>query len=141
MFKKSQTAIEFLLLMGGVLFFFTGFFLAIQEGMSDKITENINKNVYETALYVQNEISLASESRDGYSREFKLPENINGLDYDIEITEGFVYLHTINEKYAVSLQTVDVQMEDGITELNKGAMVNKIQREGGYICLNKDPCL
>ena len=37
--EKSQSAIEFIILVGFILFAFTVFFLLIQENMSDKIKE------------------------------------------------------------------------------------------------------
>src|SRR3989344_3747452 len=106
--KRSQTAIEFLILIALILFFFTTFFLAIGENISDKSRENINKIINEVAITVQDEISLATESGDGYSRNFRILFDINGLDYDISITDGYVYIKTDNTKDAIALHVFNV---------------------------------
>ena len=59
-FKKAQTAIEFVVLVGIVLFFFTGFFLLVQENMSDKIMEKRDLIIKDIALGVQDEVNLAA---------------------------------------------------------------------------------
>ncbi|MBT4166067.1 hypothetical protein HOE04_03455 [archaeon] len=129
MIKRSQTAIEFLVLVSAVLFFFVVFFLTIGENIQDKTRENINKIVNEIAFLVQEEISFASESVDGYYRVFKIPESLNGLEYDIDVSDGRVYLKTYNNKYAVALPVQDVS-----GEIIKGE--NVLRKEGGVIYLN-----
>ena len=127
--KRSQTAIEFLILIALILFFFTTFFLAIGENISDKSRENINKIINEVAITVQDEISLATESGDGYSRNFRIPFDINGLDYDISITDGYVYIKTDNTKDAIALHVFNVT-----GEIIKGD--NYIKKESGIVYLN-----
>lgn len=127
--KRSQTAVEFLILVSVVLFFFTTFFLAIGENISDKSRENINKIINEIAITVQDEISLATESVDGYSRNFRIPFDLNGLDYDISITDGYVYIKTDNVKDTIALPVFNVT---GI--ILKGD--NYIKREGGVVFMN-----
>ena len=133
--KEAQSAIEFVILIGFILLFFTMFFLAIQENMSDKIREKQNLALKEVVLTVQDEINLAFKSSDGYSRKFKLPEKIGNQDYDINIIEGMVYVRTKNEKYAMALPIVTVE-----GEINKGS--NDILKEKGMVYLNVLPiCL
>ncbi len=127
--KKSQTAIEFLILTGVMLFFFTSFFLIIGENTEDKAKENINRIITDIATSVQDEINFAFESMEGYNREFKIPEDINGLEYDISLIEGQVYLKTDNGKYAISLPVQNV-----IGDISKGE--NVIKKQGGVIYLN-----
>ncbi len=126
---KSQTAIEFLILVGVMLLFFTSFFLVLGGNIEDKASDNLNKNVNEVALLVQEEIGLASDSVDGYYREFKVPQDINGLDYDINIVGGLVYIESVNEKYSIALPVQNVS-----GEIEKG--VNVIQKKGGIVLLN-----
>jgi hypothetical protein len=129
MFKNSQTAIEFLVLVSAVLFFFVIFFFVIGENIQDKTRDNLNKAVNEIAFIVQEEISFASESTNGYYRMFKIPESLNGLDYEISLGGGIIYLKTNNGKFAV---TLPVQNVTG--EIIKGE--NVLRKEEGKVYLN-----
>jgi len=127
--KKSQSAIEFVILIGFVLFFFTVFFLTIQENMSDKLKQKTNLAVKEVALTVQDEINLASKASGGYYREFKIPDKISGRDYKINITENLVSIKTLDNKYAMALP---VAATTG--QINTGT--NIIKKENGEIKIN-----
>ena len=85
------------------LFFFTLFFIAINESQSDEIKQKQTIYVQEIAFAIQDEINLAQEAREGYYREFKIPEKINGKDYNISIIEELVYVKTKDEKHAIAL--------------------------------------
>ncbi len=131
--KKSQSAIEFLILTGFLLFSFTVFFLVIQGNMSDKLEERQNLAVKSVAITVQDEINLAFQSSDGYSREFKIPETINGADYKINITEEMIYLRTDDGKYAIALPVKNVT-----GDVKKQPDINVIKKENGEVKLNVD---
>lgn len=128
--KSSQSAIEFLILTGFLLFSFTVFFVAIQGNMSDKLKERQEIAVKNIAVAVQDEINLASQSMDGYYRQFKIPEEINGKDYEINIIEGLVYLKTLDGKYAIALPVQNVA-----GDLVKGT--NTIKKENEVVKLNQ----
>ena len=127
--KLSQSAIEFLILTGFLLFSFTIFFVAVQGNMSDKLKEREELAVKSVVITVQDEINLASQSIDGYYRQFNIPKEINGKEYEINITEGMVYLRTTDGKYAIALPvqnvTGDVAKE-----------TNTIKKENGVVYLN-----
>ena len=127
--KRSQSAIEFIILVGFLLFFFTVFFLTIQGNISDKLRERTNLRLKEIAVGVQDEINLASQASEGYYREFKIPTTISGLDYEINLTEGVVFIRTSDEKYALSLS---VQNTTG--DILKGE--NNITKKEGLVKLN-----
>ncbi len=127
--KKAQSAIEFVILVGAVLFFFLAFLFALQLSSVDKNRENKNFVIKEIALTVQNEISLATESSDGYYREFEIPNNILGSEYDIDIIEDLVYLNTTDGKYAIAFPVANVT-----GEINVG--VNSIRKNSGEVYLN-----
>ena len=128
--KKAQSAIEFIILVGAVFFFFIIFVLALQYNISDRTRENKNLAIREIALAVQDEINLASESTDGYLREFRIPEKVINLDYEINVTEGVVYVRTVDGKYAVSYPTPDV-----FGDVQKGT--NTIRKIDGEVYLNQ----
>lgn len=129
--KRSQTAIEFVILIAFVLFFFVTFSLVIQGNMSDKLREKKNLAIKEIALTVQDEINLASSSSDGYFRTFKIPKNLNGQEYSIELNEGMVYIHTLDNKYAMALPIGNITV---VNSIQKGE--NNITKENGEVKLN-----
>jgi hypothetical protein len=128
-YKNSQTSIEFVILVGFVLFFFTTFFITIHGNMSDKIKEQQTKLVINVASTVQDEINLAFESIDGYYREFAIPDYIASKSYDIDITEGVVYVRTTDNKHAVALPVQNIT-----GQVQKGD--NIIRKENGIVKLN-----
>jgi len=127
--KKSQTAIEFIVLISFVLFFFSMFFMVIGGKMSDKMVERKNLAVKDIAFTVQNEINLASESSEGYIREFRLPEKVAEKDYVLEIVEDMVYVKTSDGKSAIAVPIPKVT-----GQVAKGQ--NLIKKENGEIKLN-----
>ncbi len=127
--KKAQSAIEFVMLTSAIIFFFTLFFVILNENISDKVRKRYNLAVEEIAVTVQDEINLASKSSEGYSREFKIPEDINGKAYDINLTSGMVYVITYDNKQAAALPVLSV-----IGNITKGT--NLIKKEGGRVYLN-----
>jgi len=128
-YKNSQTSIEFFILVGFVLFFFTAFFLTIHENISDKIKERQTKLVIEIASTVQDEIDLAFESIDGYYREFTIPDYVASKSYKINITEGMVYVRTTDGKQAIALPVQNITGEIRKEE-------NIIKKENGVVKLN-----
>lgn len=128
--KVSQSAIEFFILTGFLLFSFTIFFVVIQGNMSDKLKERQELAVKTVVVTVQDEINLASESMDGYYRQFDIPEEINGKEYEINITDEMVYLRTLDGKYAISLPVQNVS-----GDVKKET--NTIKKENGVVKLNQ----
>jgi hypothetical protein len=127
-YAKCQSAIEFVIVTAFLLFFFVLFIVAIQESMSDKVKENQERIVKNLAVIVQDEISMAHSSSNGYKREFKLPSEIASKDYEIKIVQGSIYVKS--DRAAIALPIAEVQ-----GDIEKG--VNIIRKENGYVLLNK----
>lgn len=125
---KAQGAMEFLILFGFVMFFFVAFLLVIQMNIQERNFERERVLAQDLALSVQNEISLASESSEGYYREFFVPDTILGKNYEIEILEDRVYVH--GDKIGISYKLFPVQ-----GDIQKG--INSIKKENGTIYLNQ----
>ena len=119
--KKAQSAIEFLILVGAVLFFFVAFLYAVQSNLSDKTRERREIAVREVALIVQDEIVLAWGSSDGYSRNFELPNKVQGADYEVNISDELVYVRTIDGRHAIALPVFNVtgQPVKGLNAIGK----------------------
>jgi len=129
MSKKCQSGAEFLMIVGVVIFFFIIFFISINESKSEQLNLKQTNKVKEIALTLQDEINLAFKSTDGYYREFKLPEDISGKEYEISITEKLIYIRTDDGKDAIVYQTAEV-----VGQPIKGE--NTIIKDGGVINLN-----
>jgi hypothetical protein len=126
--QRGQSAIEFIIVLGVVLFFFVLFFGAIKISQGDKEKENRDMLFQNIALDVRDEINIASGASDGYYRDFTIPQNVLGTDYEINLTDiGYVYLKS--ERYAVSYKAVRIN-----GDIQKG--VNIIRKENGQVYLN-----
>jgi hypothetical protein len=126
--KWGQSAIEFIIVLGVVLFFFVLFFGAIQISQRDKEKENQDRLFQNIALDVRDEINIASGASDGYYREFTIPQNVLGTEYEINLTDiGYVYLKS--DRYATSYKATKIN-----GNIQKG--VNIIKKENGQVYLN-----
>jgi len=124
---KSQTGIEFIIIAGVAIFFFT-LFLAGVHSENLKIRQREEEIIIEDiALSVKEEIDIARETSDGYKRNFSIPTTILGREYKIQIIQNKVYLET--EKYGFSTSIGEVE-----GEIKKGE--NKITRENGKVYIN-----
>ncbi len=128
--KSAQSAIELVILIGFMAFFFLIFLLVIHTNTASERWENRNTLTQELALEIQQEISLASQSFSGYVRQFNLPTKISGLTYVAEILENTViYVHTNNGEHALSLPVSQVSGEIVIG-------MNTIKNIDGFVYLN-----
>ena len=122
--RRSQGAIEFMIIFGAMIFFFIMFFAIIQDNVNEKNREKLTIVAQNVALDLHDEINLAFEASNGYSREFALPENILGEYYEVNISAGRVYLTM--EGYSVSYKSHDI-----IGTIIKG--INFIKKENGVV--------
>jgi len=128
---KAQSAIEFMIIVGAVLFFFLAFVYALQVQRSEDIMEKRNLEVKEVALTVKDEINLANEASDGYSRNFVIPNMISGVvNYNITINGVSLYIYTIDgPKIAMAFPILNTT---GQPKLGS----NLIRKSNGSIYLN-----
>jgi hypothetical protein len=126
--KRSQSAVEFIIILGFILFFFVVFFSIIGKNEAQKNKEKENLILQNIALDVKDEINLAAQASEGYFREFKIPLNVLGTDYDIQIIDERVYINT--SSFGVSYAVVSV---NGL--LQKGD--NNITKQNGEVYLNQ----
>jgi len=126
--KRGQSAVEFIIILSFVLFFFVLFFAVIRNNEAQKNKEKENLILQNIALDARDEINLAAQASEGYFREFKIPLNVLGTDYNIQIIDKRVYVNA--SRFGVSYAVVSV---NGI--LKKG--VNNITKQNGEVYLNK----
>ena len=128
--NKAQSSIEFFILIGAVLFFFMIILLAVQTSIADDIKQKKNIAIKEIALNLQDEVSLASSSTDGYSRTFSLPTDIQTDDYLINITGNLIFIRTTDGKHALALPVLNVTGQP-----KKGD--NTLKKLSGSVLLNQ----
>ncbi|HLC32023.1 MAG TPA: hypothetical protein VJK51_05135 [Candidatus Nanoarchaeia archaeon] len=129
MMRKGQSAIEFVLIVVGVLFFFVAFLYGVQSSIGDKTRELLRKEVQAIAFSVQEEIRIAAGASDGYSRTFVLPPTALQYTYTVGIVDGVVQVATVDGKEALTLPVGNVTGDVVIGE-------NLIRKEQGRVWLN-----
>ena len=127
--RSAQSAIEFVMLVGVVLLFFAAFFLAIQESTAVRVREKQDLIVQDTAMAIQDEINLALESSNGYSRDFIVPEKIGSQDYSASLVDGMIYIRTADNKSTIALPVPGitgsiVKGKNTIKKLNDSIYIN-----------------
>jgi len=124
---KAQGTVEFIIIFGFILMFFTVFFAIIQMNINDKNKEKERIIIQNVALDVQDEINLAAEASEGYCREFKIPSNILGKDYEINVSNAHVVV--VLDGFTSTYKSHQV-----IGEINK--TLNIIRKQNGQVYLN-----
>ncbi len=127
--KKSQSAIEFVVLVSGVFFFIIALSAVFQQKISQKTNENRDIEILDLALAMQNELNIAARASDGYSRQFNIPQKIIGIDYGIALVGNSIYLNTTDGKHAMLLEA-----QNTTGQFVKGT--NIIRKVNGEIFLN-----
>jgi len=91
--KKGQTSVEFVILMTFMIFVFTATFVVIQQKSND-VNENMSvRQTSELLNVIKNEVDMASASIDGYSKEFLIPDYINGEEFILELIDDELIIH------------------------------------------------
>lgn len=127
--QRAQSAVEFMVILGAMLFFLASFFLFFYGSYSDETATNRNEALLEVALDVQNELALAARTGEGYSRTFTLPQTIHGKTYTVQVIDTFLYLKTTDEKNALGVPIVNTT----------GSIVpgsNSVSVRGGQVRVN-----
>jgi hypothetical protein len=127
--KKGQVANEFLILLGMGMIFLLIFLYAISDDMQSLTMEKEFNSIRDVGYSVQNEFFLAAGVKDGYFRQFKVPETHDGVRYNITISGGYLVLQS--EK---THQLAEFAVPPVVGSIRKGE--NNISKEGGVIYLN-----
>ncbi len=126
---RGQSALEFMLLVGFVMFMFVALYGVLNMQLSDRVQQGIYESLLDRSQAVQDEIALAHASEDGYRRVFTLDAEVYGQPYNMTIVDGFVYTRTIDGVYALSLPVLNVAGQLVIG-------VNIIENVDGAVFLN-----
>ena len=128
--KKSQSAMEFMIIVGVLLLIVLGISYTFYQNISEKEKQQKNLVFHELAKTVQKEIELASKTFDGYQREFEIPDKVAEKEYNITIVESVVFVQTTDGKIALALPVKNVT-----GQIQKGQ--NIIRKINGSVFLNE----
>ena len=88
--KKSQNSMEFVVLTSFMMFVFLVFFIIIQQRIATATEQKNDATAGQILDIAVNEIKLAESVSDNYYRVFSMPNNLNGLQYNISIIPDVV---------------------------------------------------
>jgi hypothetical protein len=101
---RGQTALEFVVLAGFMLFIFSAFALFIKERSSITMQQARYSELAATADALEQEVSNANRVQDGYSRLFELPTSLNAESYTVTANANSeIAFKTSNEEYILFL--------------------------------------
>lgn len=127
---KAQSSTELLILVGAMLVIFITLLFAFEQNISLKTNEQRLFQFEELGLFVKNEIEIAANARDGYQRNFQIPEKVVGKEYNITLVEEQVYIQTLDGKISLAVPAQNVT-----GQILKGQ--NIIRKVSGEILLNQ----
>jgi len=97
---KAQNSMEFVILTSFMMFVFAMFFIIIQQKTIAATEEKNDATAQQLLDIATSEIKLAESVSDDYYRQFTMPNNLNGLQYNISIIPGVAGTSEIVVKYS-----------------------------------------
>jgi len=125
--RKSQVAMEFVMLIVIAFMIMIVFAIFTRGRIVDLRGEEEYVSLKDVTHAVQSEITTAANVEDGYERQFTVPLTLDGINYTIGISEGYVVSESENHEYVLRVSPV-------VGNLTKG--INLIRKEGGVVYLN-----
>ena len=124
---KAQAAMEFMILVGILLFIFVTMLGVVSSKTTYMAEKRETMTGEDIVTKIQKEINLAARVLDGYYREFTLPEKIGNKDYNISIAGNEVILSLGEQDFWRVIPSV-------VGNITKGN--NKINKTNGVIYIN-----
>jgi len=103
------------------------FMVMFSELYQDNLTDKKRILAEDFGASVQNEIIVASETKPGYIRYFKIPEEIEGYDIELSIINSVLLVNYSDAVLAFNIPDITGQPQMG---------QNRIENINGSICLN-----
>jgi len=125
---RGQTSIEIILLMGFLFFVFLIFLGFFNARLSESNDEKESILLRDVSQQIQNEVRLAYNTEEGYSRKFTIPERLDSrIDYDIQVIGDSLLTNTSKYQYVLSIPSITgavVKGENQIKKVNGTIVVN-----------------
>jgi hypothetical protein len=141
--KKSQNAIEFMLVIFMIMVGFSGLVIIMNEKAIDFSNERYSDSLIDVASILEMEIIFAEKSVPGYIRNFTLPEKILNKDYNITFKNGSSLSGNANYSLFIINYTQKIEKTNDYLffgtrnisgTIEKGN--NQIIKYEDYICIN-----
>ncbi len=132
--RRAQTSVEFTVLIVFMFFIAMVFFVVITQRSLETQEQNDKTLLENVKIMVENEIDVALQMQDGYSRSFVLPNKLNMFDYKVVNSETEIVFKYVNSSVK---HEIVLLLKDNITaNVSKGS--NLIEMENGVIFINKN---
>jgi len=83
---KAQSSLEFMVFIGLFMVVFVAFFAVLGDRMIDFQEDKDEKQIDDLMFMIESEFGLAHKANEGYIREIRLPELIQGINYTINLS-------------------------------------------------------
>ena len=140
--KKSQSSIEFTIVLSLVLLGFSLFLIFYNVEMV-KVQNDLNHNLLiDVGKVIESEIGIAAHVEKGYKRSFYLPNQLSSLDYNVSFANGSS-LGTNYTLFMINFKNED--LSNGYVFFTypniSGKIIigtnNNITKENKMICINE----
>ena len=125
--RHAQVAIEFVILIGLLMFIMLLFLTFIHNYVVDVRSDKDRELLKDIAYAIQAEIHIAASVDDGYERNFIVPDLLDSMNYTINLTGNQIWATTTKAEIVLNIPNV-------IGNLTKGG--NTIRKSDGIIYLN-----
>ena len=135
--KKAQSAIEFVIMISVLIFFFVTMVMIINYNLSDKYREREEAVVRDIAYSIQDELNIASKATDGYCRPFEVQQEVLGKDYEIYTnfsSQGLIEVKTSRASIVLPLPADIDKSSEQIRKRSEG--FNIVKKQAGIVKLN-----
>ena len=133
--RKGQTSMEFVILTSFMIVAFLIFYIVIEGKLVEANRGATDDAAKQVETIVVNELKLAESVSDGYYRVFTIPQNINGIEYNISVLSGVGNTPEIVIKYNGNERVYFVQQAYVNSQSTIGKGVNNITKAGGTITI------
>jgi len=128
---KSQSAVEFIILTTFMLLTVVVFFSIVSTRVLEAKEEGDRIIAEDIANIAFREIEIAKQSNDGYTRFFRMPQTVNGVDYSINVIDN-------RELIVEYLDFEHIRFLPANVTGNVIKGLNKISKVSGVVSINKD---
>lgn len=90
--KRGQVAIEYILIFAFILLITVGIINAVGQRIIFVQKDNNEETRHNILNYLTSHVELASAADDGFETTFRLPSNVEGFNYSINISDDSVVI-------------------------------------------------
>ena len=116
---SAQISAEFFLLLGLGLLIAIAFEIASLDQLKEFRAQKENEAVKDLALKLQKELLIAASVEDGYTRYFKIPDNLDTINYSITTANSTLFVQSKNGFYIITIPSIIGNISKGINVINK----------------------